>query len=302
MLDMEIVTYPFDIVFDMETSDPDDVCTLCFLCQNPLVNLRAVTVTPGTKEQVYVVREFLRRCGKSTLPVGARKPDHAKPCVSGPIEKYLGTLQREDPTDTALNVLTAAFRDYPDATLLTGAPLTNARALLGAGFATYRRWVVQGGFAGDSVVPEEHRLSKFAGKETCPTFNFNGDREAAKTIAGPCSRYIDRRLFVSKNVCHGVSYDIEIHRKMKAVKKDYPGWTTLMSFMDSYLENHGCKLFHDPLAAAVAINENICDFREVEFYTEKGEWGTRPKEGTNAFISVSVNKPMFWAVLAGHPI
>ena len=26
-----------------------------------------------------------------------------------------------------------------------------------------KRWVAQGGFAGDSVVPPEHRLAKFAG-------------------------------------------------------------------------------------------------------------------------------------------
>ena len=35
-----------DVVFDMETGDPDDFFTLCLLTAHPKVNLRAVTVTP----------------------------------------------------------------------------------------------------------------------------------------------------------------------------------------------------------------------------------------------------------------
>ena len=44
-------------VFDMETSDPDDFITLVFLLGHPEVDLRAVTITPGTREQVGVVRQ-----------------------------------------------------------------------------------------------------------------------------------------------------------------------------------------------------------------------------------------------------
>lgn len=40
-----------DIIFDMETQDPDDMFALCFLGSHPAVKLRAVTVTPGSKAQ-----------------------------------------------------------------------------------------------------------------------------------------------------------------------------------------------------------------------------------------------------------
>lgn len=52
-----MTTRPF--VLDMETSDPDDFITLLMLLGHPLVDLRAVTVTPGTREQVGLVRRHM---------------------------------------------------------------------------------------------------------------------------------------------------------------------------------------------------------------------------------------------------
>lgn len=37
-----------DIVWDMETGDPDDFITLLLLLGHPRVNLLGVTITPGT--------------------------------------------------------------------------------------------------------------------------------------------------------------------------------------------------------------------------------------------------------------
>ena len=48
-----------DVVWDMETGDPDDFLTLLLLLGHPQVNLKAVTVTPGTREQVGLVRQAL---------------------------------------------------------------------------------------------------------------------------------------------------------------------------------------------------------------------------------------------------
>lgn len=119
-------------------------------------------------------------------------------------------------------------------------------------------WVAQGGFAGDSVVPPEHRLAKFAGRETCPTFNFNGAPQVALSMLG--SEKIAERWLVSKNVCHG-------------------------------------KMFHDPLAAAVAIDRTVCTFREVEVYRERGEWGSRLATDTHTRIAVAVDRARFLDVL-----
>jgi hypothetical protein len=49
-----------DLLFDMETQDPDDWFTLCFLCSHPRARLRAVTIYPGSKMQIGLVKETLK--------------------------------------------------------------------------------------------------------------------------------------------------------------------------------------------------------------------------------------------------
>merc|ERR1712147_64340 len=59
-------------VFDMETGDPDDVLTLLFLCSRPDVELLAVTITPGSDEQVALVRWILQHMGLKHVRLGAQ--------------------------------------------------------------------------------------------------------------------------------------------------------------------------------------------------------------------------------------
>ena len=71
-----------ELVWDMETGDPDDFLTLLWLADHPRVNLRAVTVTPGSRAQIGVVRWGLRALGRGDVPVGAYNLDHPKDSVS----------------------------------------------------------------------------------------------------------------------------------------------------------------------------------------------------------------------------
>ena len=59
-------------VFDMETGDPDDVLTLLFIASHPDVELRAVTITPGSQEQVALVRWILQQLGSTNVRIGAQ--------------------------------------------------------------------------------------------------------------------------------------------------------------------------------------------------------------------------------------
>merc|ERR1719356_1738807 len=94
-------------------------------------------------------------------------------------------------------------------TLLTGAPLHNLGDVLKKDGFRLGRWVAQGGFAGEGVVPRERQMDKFKGMATCPTWNFGGNIPAAEAALA-CSA-IGKKVCVSKNVCHSVVYDNQFH-------------------------------------------------------------------------------------------
>jgi pyrimidine-specific ribonucleoside hydrolase len=138
-------------------------------------------------------------------------------------------------------------------------------------------------------VPKEYRLEKFDGMETCATFNFNGNPKAAEWLLN--ENAIKLRHCISKNVCHGIAYDQEMHEQVAPYKNKNAALRLIYEGMGIYLKNKPQgKLFHDPLAAAAMINPDICEWREVEIYRHKGKWGSRLKEGTNTFISIKADR------------
>ena len=80
------------LIWDMETSDPDDFLTLLFLLGQPHINLQAVTITPGTPAQVGLVRVALAWFGLD-IPVGAYNIEHPKECVSAWHYKAYGKIE-----------------------------------------------------------------------------------------------------------------------------------------------------------------------------------------------------------------
>ncbi|CAD7938148.1 unnamed protein product [Amoebophrya sp. A25] len=79
---------------------------------------------------------------------------------------------------------------------------------------TLGRWVAQGGYAGSNIVPRSAvTLSKFVGKETCQTWNFDQSKDEA-TAALACLG-IGQRICCSKNVCHQITWTDELEWKMR---------------------------------------------------------------------------------------
>lgn len=279
-----------DIHFDMETGDPDDVMTLCFLTSHPQVNLTSVSVTPGTDQQIGLVRHVLNLCGHGHLAVGSHRPGYDKECVSRFHNFWIGHFDPAKPDAEGHEVISRSLREFPKLTILTGAPLKNFTDL--DPDTRIHRWVAQGGFAGDNIVPPEHRLAKFEGMTTCPTFNFNGAPQVAlRLLAAEC---IEKRLLISKNVCHGMVYDREFHERMHPHRHDSPGLNLVFRGMEKYLAKRPeGKKFHDPLAACVAVDPSIVEFREVEMVRRKGKWGAELKSGTNTWISIAADRERF---------
>lgn len=278
-----------NVVWDMETSDPDDFFTLLLLLGHPLVNLKGVTITPGTPAQVGVVKHALGWF-HTEIPVGAYNIEHPKQCVSPWHYAAYGPMPPSRDAEPG-GALLARLCDA-STTLVTGAPLKNLGAAMQIEGFHVGRLVVQGGFAGAGVVPPEKQLAKFQGRVTCPTFNLNGDPKSA--LACLTHPGIAVRRFVSKNVCHGVVYDAALHQRVTACTAQSRSLALIWQGMEHYLTTHpGGKAFHDPLAACCAIDEAIGEWAEVELYRDKGEWGARCKAGTNTFIIIDYSRERF---------
>src|SRR4051812_29846608 len=106
--------------FFCNLQDPDDFLTLILLCGHPRVQLKAVTVTPGSTAQIGLVRWLLKKF-QLNIPVGAFNIEHEKACVSGWHYKTFGQIMPSNNAEPGWKVLV----EHCDAktTLLTGAPL-----------------------------------------------------------------------------------------------------------------------------------------------------------------------------------
>jgi len=272
------------MVLDLETGDPDDFLTLLLLLDHPRVDLRAVTITPGTADQVGLVRRALHWFGRGTLPVGASQITIDKRAVSAWHYKSFGPTPPSRDAEPA-NELLVRILD-PDTTLVTGAAPRNLGAALAyAPNLAINWWVAQGGFAGEGVVPPERQLPKFRGFMTFPSFNLNGAPRAV--FAALSAPGIRRRRFVSKNVCHGVIYDRAMHARFATASVRRQSIALVYQSMERYLRDHPAgKAFHDPLAAACAIDEGVGEWAEVEIYRNTDGWGARLAPGSSTSIII----------------
>jgi len=135
-------------------------------------------------------------------------------------------------------------------------------------------------------------LKKFKDRETCPTYNLNGDPKSA-LLALDCSG-IKERFFVSKNVCHGVTYDLGMHKALELAKEGSLSLKLIWSGLGRRLEKRPeGKKMHDPLAACCAINPAIGVWREVKVYRERDEWGASAKDGTGTWVIVDYDHEKF---------
>ncbi len=282
-----------NIVWDMETGDPDDFLTLLLLLGHPRVRLKAVTITPGTPHQVGLVRRALEWFD-AQIPVGAFNLDHPKNCVSSWHHAAYGEVPPSRDAEPGGEVLLAHCDEHT--TLVTGAPLKNLGAAMKLDGFHVGRWVAQGGFAGEGVVPAEQQLEKFRGRETCATFNLNGALKASK--AALVHPGFGVRRFVSKNVCHGVVYDQAMHERVEPHRQASRSLDLIWQGMDAYLRKRPeGKMFHDPLAACCAIDEGIGTWAEVEFFRRKGQWGSRLCPGSGTWIVTAYDHERFVEVL-----
>ncbi|CAF0975197.1 unnamed protein product [Rotaria sordida] len=252
------------VVFDMETGDPDDFITLLFLLGHPMVHLKAVTVVPGTPDQIGFLRYVLDRFDRSDLPLGVFNM-HAKPALSKFHLKIYENTSIKESTE-ALDGSDVLLKHCDEKTILIcGGPLKNVAKAIKTGQFKLGRLVAQGGFAGDNIVPEEKRLSKFNGRITCPTFNLGADIKATKIV---------------------LDYN-DTHKQLENIKDKSQSLQEIYHVMSIYFKKPGKneKAFHDPLTACCAIDLSIGQWKDVQLYMDEKtkEWESIISKNGKAF-------------------
>lgn len=242
-----------------------------------------MTVFPGGLDQCGLVRAVLAAVGRESVVVGATPRMDDKERVGNFYRRWLGDIVPAEPDCTATEALERSAQ--LGCHLLTGAPLTNVSRWYDASHETFQSWTCQGGFAGDSVVPERFQLDKFRGMETCPTFNLNGDPKGALKLLA--SARMGRISMVSKNVCHGFWFG---RQRTDALPRDrHAGLSLMLRGMDTYLAKYpDGKALHDILAALMAIAPDLGVWVHGAPYREKGQWGfsADPTSETRILIAV----------------
>jgi inosine-uridine nucleoside N-ribohydrolase len=287
----------------METDigrDPDDVFALLYLLEAG-ARFRAVTVSPGDRDQIALVRWLLNRLGVS-VPVGAARFLPEKRSLSAPHVEMLAadglTEALADADGPGASVIAAALADDPDCTFFCCGPVQN----LGAYLTTLdpaepfpARVTMQGGFIGYDVhgLPVE-RLEKFEGKERVATFNLGGSKSGSALLL---ERAV-RPRFIGKNVCHTLFYTPDRHAGLAPGGEPYRLFRRLM---DGYFARQDAKAMHDLTAAVGHLHPDLFTFYGGELYREQGEYGTRPADPPRHFVAADVDRERLWeAILRGE--
>jgi inosine-uridine nucleoside N-ribohydrolase len=263
------------VIFDMETGDPDDILSLYLLLGHPSIEIVAVTIHPGTPDQIGLVREVLADMHAPGIPVGYHNIDHGKLCVSR--WYYKNGFQVVPSTEAVPAGQLILDLTTPVTTIITGGPLTNIASAIRLGQQQSKplhplKLTIQGGYAGCNIVPDTDALSKFRGLVAQSTYNLGGNGAAAYTVLSQIPKV--PKYFVSKNVCHGIIYGEKLANQLieRCRAKPSKHLVRIYNLLEHYHAHGVQKKLHDPFAVCCAICPDIVEWKQVHMYSTRGAW------------------------------
>jgi pyrimidine-specific ribonucleoside hydrolase len=274
-------------------NDPDDFFAILWLISVG-VNIRAVTIVPGSPEQIAIAQAIRKECGLD-FPIGNGKSQKTGVVNVDVLRKYFPKRWEHlwdgcngHPDAEGHKVVEKTLEKYPDCELFVIGPCTNLGKYIQANpQRTFTRATMQGGFCGYELHWPNVQLDKFQGLKWCPTFNLNGDRPRALAFLN--AKITDRRM-IGKNVCHTIVYDKETHAQLKP--KDRAS-ELFKEGMDLYLTKHEGKKFHDPSAAVAHLYPEIVTWIRGKTVKMESGWGTEPDENGD-HIAVDIDRQALW--------
>jgi len=224
--------------------DPDDLIALLYLIHKGLAP-NVVCITPGDTDQIAIadfVRTYFGLNFHIKIPKGNREKRIGKSSSGGThyklLKMYGADLSCQDDGEITINDMCR---------VLSIGPMTNLRELFGGKEHLMADVVIQGGFCPYSIATPSIKLEKFVGKESMPTFNFNGDHSAADWMFNTTAF----KRYVGKNVCHAFEFTKE---DLWLYDLQSRAGFLLLDFLQLYFAKHASKKMHDLLAAMIFRN------------------------------------------------
>lgn len=275
--------------------DPDDFFAICYLIAAG-VNIRCITICPGDPDQIALADLIRDRTGRD-FTIGVSHPEREKMSSGGIHHKLLhrhGKSLYKLADGMGMNLIAETLESYPDSELLVIGPASSIGQLLSTDWDKLpTRATIQGGFLGY----HQHdfpclRLDKFEGLSWCPTFNLNGDRKGAITVAesGIPLQY------VSKNLCHTIEFNKEQWHKFQRNTVN-PAADLFADAANLYFDKHDSKKFHDPTAAVCHLHPEIADWVRGYMVKIEGGWGT-VIDPSGHHIIADINRHLLWKHLS----
>jgi pyrimidine-specific ribonucleoside hydrolase len=270
--------------------DPDDFFTLCYLVAAG-VNLRCITVSPGDRDQLAIVRFFCEQVGLD-ISIGSSKGSekYSSGSVHHALLKKYGKSLDGTSDGPGKDMIRETLRRYPATELLIIGPPSNVGRFLAENpGVVIPRSTMQGGFLGYDLHPHARvRLPQFEGKTWMPTFNMNGDRKGTEALL---KAKVNTRQFCGKNVCHTILYDRAIFEAMSRPKNRAS--ELFLEAMALLLDKHEEKKFHDPVAAVCHLHSEIGTWVRGRVQKIEAGWGTVLDEAGD-YILADLDCTAFW--------
>lgn len=199
------------VFIDIETSDPDDILSLIYLLGIEKIKIIGISIYPGSHDQIDLVKHILKMFNDEEIPIGSYMHNEKyKSCkLSKWYHSVFGNIPKTDSIFIDTSELISKVCDE-NTIMFTAGPTKNFSRAVKNNNIKIAGWYVQGGFAGVNVVPSEYILDQFKDMITCSTSNF-GSYDVTNIILN--CKGIPIKYLCSKNVCHGIKYDKELHNK-----------------------------------------------------------------------------------------
>lgn len=237
-----------NVLFEMETGDPDDLITLLLLLANPNVQLRGINCWQGSPAQIGLIN-YVLSLADLNIPVGGlNSPEPAQ--LSAYYRNIVGYWKHMKADINPNEVLDFVLTNYPDTHILTGAPLTNLGNFVEKTNKNINKVTTQGGYLGEII---KNPIDKFKNVKSIRTYNLSSDTEAfLKVDKADC---IKNLTYVTKDLCHDFLYTPSIHNTINF------GSTPLKQFLKRCLEHYANqgkeKAMHDSLAMLYMLSSDI---------------------------------------------